>query len=190
MVCNVSRFEDEYAAGSGAENANPVDSIQQYVSENKSAVGRMVTGEFEISTLSEAEKLSTMLANNTPCPDKASIGFWELISNAIEHGNLEIDMDKKTELLLAGQLEVEVLRRLKVEPYCHRLARVDFRRHSNAIHLRVVDEGPGFDFKAVLASDFEHSRPNGRGIHVAQSLCFDTISYLGNGNTVEAVISL
>lgn len=173
-----------------AEKTDTVDAIQQYVAENKPVIGRMVAGEFEITDLTQAEKLSTMLAAHTPCPDKASLGFWELLANAVEHGNLEIDFDTKSELLQSGEIENEIGRRLETSPFRDRVVRVEFRCTRDLIRLRVQDEGPGFDHAKVLAAEMPMDRPNGRGLHVARSMCFDTMCYEGNGNTVEATIKL
>ena len=169
---------------------SPVEAIQQYVAENKPAIGRLLSGEFEISTMVEAEKLSTMLAAHTPCPDRSSMGFWELLANAVEHGNLEIDYDTKSALLLNGQIEDEIERRLGMEPYRSRVVNVKFKCTKEHVWLRVTDQGAGFDFKAALDAEMPMDRPNGRGILVARNLCFDTLTYEGSGNTVEATINL
>lgn len=167
-----------------------VQSIQSYVSTHKSAIGRLVAGEFEIRTLDEAEKLSTMLAANTPCPDKAAMGIWELLSNAIEHGNLEIDFETKTQLLHDGGIEQEISRRLELAPYRDRVARVIFRCAPDAVRIRVEDDGPGFDFRHYLDAAMPVERPNGRGIQIARRMCFDDIAYRGTGSIVEALIWL
>lgn len=173
-----------------AEKVSPVEAIQLYVAQHKPAIGRMVAGEFEITTLNEAEKLSTMLAANTPYPEKVSLGFWELLSNAVEHGNLEIDMQTKADLLLSGQMEAEVERRLTMEPYRGRIVRVSFKCGKKAIRLKVRDQGKGFDYEKFLNSEMPMDKPNGRGLHVARDLCFDSLKYEGCGNVVTATIKL
>src|SRR5262249_26321766 len=89
-------------------------SIQNFVATHKSAVGRMVRGVFEIQTLQEAEKLSSMLATHCPNPEKVAPGIWELLSNAVEHGNLEIGLEEKTAHLERGSFAEEVDRRLSL----------------------------------------------------------------------------
>jgi response regulator RpfG family c-di-GMP phosphodiesterase len=164
--------------------------IQDYVASHKSAVGRMLSAVFEIRTMDEAQKLSTMLATNCPVPEKVAVGIWELLSNAIEHGNLEIDYDEKAKLLESGRLEGELARRLRRAPYADRVARVEFRRATKSVRLRVTDEGPGFDFRRFVEADVPLDRPNGRGICIARTLCFDRMTYRGQGNVVEVVMAV
>jgi anti-sigma regulatory factor (Ser/Thr protein kinase)/DNA-binding NarL/FixJ family response regulator len=164
--------------------------IQDYVASHASAVGRMLSAVFEIRTLDEAQKLSTMLATNCPLPEKVAIGIWELLSNAIEHGNLEIDYDEKAKLLESGRFEGELARRLRQAPYADRVARVEFRRATKSIRLRVTDAGPGFDFRRFVEADMPMDRPNGRGICIARTLCFDRVTYRGLGNVVEVVMAI
>jgi CheY-like chemotaxis protein len=164
--------------------------IQDYVASHKSAVGRMLSAVFEIRTMEEAQKLSTMLATNCPVPEKVAVGIWELLSNAIEHGNLEIDYDEKAKLLESGRFEAELARRLRQPPYAGRVARVEFRRATKSIRLRVVDAGPGFDFRRFVEADLPMDRPNGRGISIARKLCFDRVIYRGQGNVVEVVMAM
>ncbi|HXW29128.1 MAG TPA: ATP-binding protein [Xanthobacteraceae bacterium] len=164
--------------------------IQDYVASHTSAVGRMLSAVFEIRTLDEAQKLSTMLATNCPVPEKVAVGIWELLSNAIEHGNLEIDYEEKAKLLETGRFEGELARRLRQAPYADRVARVEFRRATKSIRLRVTDAGPGFDFRRFVEADMPMDRPNGRGICIARTLCFDRVTYRGPGNVVEVVMAI
>lgn len=164
------------------------ESIQRFVASRKSAVGRMVSAVFEIRSLNEAEKLSTMLAMHYPVPGQVAIGIWELLSNAVEHGNLEIDYDEKTMLVESGSFADEVSRRLNLPRYAGRVVRVEFERTAEAIHLRVIDEGSGFDFARFCDADVPTDRPNGRGICIARRLCFSRLTYRGPGNAVEAVM--
>lgn len=166
------------------------DLITEYVASHTSAVGRMMSGVFEIQTLQEAEHLSTMLATHCPNPEKIAAGIWELLSNAVEHGNLEIDFDEKTKLLENGGFADEVSRRLTLTRYANRIVRVEFERTNNAIHLTVIDEGRGFDFTSFLTADAVAERPNGRGISIVAKSCFDRLTYRGCGNRVEAAIEL
>ena len=183
--------DDEALRGvlrAASARSTALEAIQKYVSTHKSAVGKLISGEFEIRTLEEAERLSTMLAANTPCPEKVSTGVWELLSNAIEHGNLEIDFDAKTELLERGQFEAEIVRRLALPAYADRVVRVRFKRTSKAISFHVADGGPGFDHKKFVSADFSDGLPNGRGIRIARQICFDRVTYSSAGNVVGAVI--
>jgi two-component system cell cycle response regulator len=166
------------------------EAIRDYIASHKSGIGRLVVGLFEIRTLEEAEKLSTMLANNYPVPERVSTGIWELISNAIEHGNLEIDCAEKAQLLHSGYFAEELTRRLALPRYAARVASVEFRRTKTMIRIRVSDQGPGFDFKKYLGATTLSDGPNGRGILIASKFSFDKVIYRGKGNIVDALIKL
>src|SRR5208283_674680 len=144
----------------------------------------------EFRTLEEAERIAGMLAINYSSPEKVAVGIWELLSNAVEHGNLEISYDGKTKLLQSGEFLPEVQRRLLLRPYGGRVARVEFERSRERIRLRVSDEGPGFDFEHFLNADLPADRPNGRGISIARKMCLGRLTYQGRGNVVEVVTPL
>lgn len=166
------------------------DEIKHYVMQNASAFGRLKEGTFEFTTHAQAEHLSAMLALNTPFPEKASMGIWELLSNAIEHGNLGIDMELKAELLTKGKMLEEVESRHAQKPYADRVATAEFKVMKDRIVLRVTDEGEGFDFVSILEGEMPMDLPNGRGIKMANQVCFDEMQFSGTGNQVEAVFHL
>ncbi len=168
----------------------PEEAIRDYIASHKSGIGRLVHGIFEIRTLEEAEKLSTMLANNYPVPERVATGIWELISNAIEHGNLEIDFAEKARLLRNGEFTAEITRRLMSAPYASRIATIAFRRSKTMIRLRITDQGKGFDYMKYLQATSLSEGPNGRGILIASNLSFDKVIYRGRGNSVDAIIEL
>lgn len=168
----------------------PDEAIRAYLASHKSGVGRLITGLFELRTLEEAEKLSTMLANNYPAPERVSTGLWELISNAIEHGNLEIDYAEKAALLQSGDFTEEVGRRLAHPSYAKRVASVEFKRMKTMIRVRITDQGKGFDYAKFQGADVLSEGPNGRGILIASKFSFDKVIYRGRGNIVDAVILL
>ena len=151
------------------------------------AIGRLVSGIFEFRTLAEAEKLSALLAANYPDPDRVAVGIWELLCNAVEHGNLAIDFAEKSRLLRSGTYHAEIEHRLATSPFGKRVARVEFRRNRTRIRLSVLDEGQGFDFRAYLDADMPLDAPNGRGIAIASRLSFDRLTYRGTGNRVDAI---
>lgn len=167
---------------------NPREAVRAYVSSHRSAVGRMCHGVFEIRTLEEAERLSTMLASHCPNPETAAMGIWELLSNAIEHGNLEIDFRQKAELLLCGQFQQEVHDRLNTPHFGLRVVRVEFKRTARTVRIRATDAGAGFDYRTLSTDPLDTVSPNGRGIFLARTISFDKVIYRGAGNIVDAII--
>lgn len=166
------------------------ESVHEFIAAHKSAAGSMVSGIFEFRTLEEAERIAAMLAINYSCPEKVATGIWELLSNAVEHGNLEISYDRKAALLETGDFMLEIERRLHLHPYAQRTARVEFERTAQTIVLRVSDQGPGFDFARFLNADIPMERPNGRGISIAKRMGFGRLTYKGCGNIVEVITDI
>jgi anti-sigma regulatory factor (Ser/Thr protein kinase) len=166
------------------------DAIKEFLASHKSGIGRLMVGQFEIRTMQEAEKLATMLANQYPDSDRVATGIWELLSNGIEHGNLEIDFSQKVELIKSGGYIEEIERRLQMPKYAQRVVEVDFKRTKGAIRLSVCDDGPGFDYSRYFDPSYSPDGPNGRGIMIASKLSFDRVVYQGRGNIVDAIINL
>ncbi len=143
-----------------------------------------------IRTMQEAAVLAERLARQYPDPDTVATGIWELLANAIEHGNLGIKHSEKTDLILKNELNAEIERRLALPLFRDRCAQVEFRREPHQIVLTIQDEGEGFDFETYLEGKARLDAPNGRGIAIAQELCFDRLVYHGDGNWVEATLEL
>jgi signal transduction histidine kinase len=168
----------------------PEEAIKEFLASHKSGIGRLIAGQFEIQTMEEAEKLATMLANQYPDRDRVSTGIWELISNGIEHGNLEIDFETKMELIQSGDYMDEINKRLALTKYASRFVLVDFKRTKGVIRLSVCDDGPGFDYSKFFDPHYAPEGPNGRGIVIATQLSFDRVVYHGRGNIVDAIVNL
>lgn len=175
------------AAGKGPDSYRK-RAIRAYLSSNRPAIGRLVQGEFEIHTLAEAERLATMLASHCPDAENAAMGIWELLCNAIEHGNYGIDCATKARLLGEGALQDELERRAAMSPYRDRIVRVHFRQSSIRIEIRIEDEGDGFDHARYDGDLAPGASPNGRGIALARALAFSSLIYPGSGNLVIATI--
>ena len=109
--------------------------------------------------------------------------------NAIEHGNLGIGHDAKSALAACGDFAREMDVRLRKDPWCHRTAQLTVKRDAGGIHITVADEGEGFDWHPYLAIDERRlTKPNGRGIAIANMLCFDDLRYNDRGNVVTALM--
>lgn len=164
--------------------------LQADVARRKSAIGTIMSGQFVFRTLEEARNLSTMLALACPNSDAVVVGLQELMINAVEHGNLEISARQKRELLMSGGWREEVERRLAHPDYRDRRVIVSFQRGTRMIAFTIQDEGEGFDHEAFLSAPAPGERYRGRGITLARTLSFSSVTYLGSGSVVEAVIML
>lgn len=145
-------------------------------------------GRFHFRTLDEARTLAALVASAYDEPDKVGIGIYELLLNAVEHGNLGITYEEKSRLLAAGSWKAEIAHRLAMPEYAARHVTVEFDREPGSILLIIKDQGAGFDWRPYL--DFTPERAfdaHGRGIAIAHKTCFTRLEYRGNGNEVTAV---
>ncbi len=115
------------------------------------------------------------------------IALREIIINAIEHGNLGVTFEEKSDsimndcyfnLIRERQLEAENL-----DKKIHIEYSVDIER---VVYI-ITDEGKGFNYKNFTESIMEESNDNflahGRGIRMTQS-AFDEVNYNNIGNQV------
>ena len=141
---------------------------------------------FQYRTISECEKLASLLANTCPAPEAIVTGLMELLLNAVEHGNLNITYEEKSELVSKDEWRSEVERRLELPENISKKVDVHFKRTEKEISFYIQDRGKGFDWEEFLEfSTTERAFDNhGRGIAMANKLSFDSVEYIGNGSKV------
>jgi CheY-like chemotaxis protein len=140
-------------------------------------------------TLEEAEGMSIFLANFFDDPDRTLTGVSELLINAVEHGNLGISYQEKSELVTNQEWQKEVNRRLADPKYKDRMVTVIFERKEDACYIQISDEGEGFNWKEYMDVDPSRAMHNhGRGIAMANMLCFSRLIYNKKGNQVTGII--
>lgn len=163
--------------------------LQQDLIKTSHLLQLLNSAEFSFSNLKDARDLARLLASVCPEPSVAILGLSELLINAIEHGNLEISYDEKTDLNDQGTWEQEVERRLNLPAYQSRHAIVRFTRASDGLLFDIIDQGKGFDWEHYLEMRPERVFDNhGRGIAMAKMLSFSQLEYLGKGNHVRAMV--
>ncbi len=153
--------------------------------------GELLTrASYQLRTLEEAEALAGTLARCCPEPGRREGGILELLVNAVEHGNLEITADHKRVLLAEGRWYTEVQARLQDPRFSGRRVQVGFTRGADgAITLSFEDDGPGFDWRAVLAGELAGNESrHGRGIALARAMSFDELGWEGRGHRAVARI--
>ena len=147
--------------------------------------------ELRFSSLEDVNQVAGILAAMCPDPETASTGLFELLLNAVEHGNLGIGYNEKKRLMYEDLWETELKRRLALPEYRERFGTVTFERKSGALEFRITDQGNGFNWEEYRELDPERSLdPNGRGIVMARHYSFSTLEYQGAGNVVTATIAL
>lgn len=165
--------------------------IQESLAAPAKAMDLIRSGRFFFHTMEEGYSLAIFLAQACFDPDKVAFGLNELLSNAVEHGNLGIGFDEKTLLQANETWEREILRRLSLPPYTQKMVEVVVERQTNSLVITITDQGQGFDWQ-----DYDEIRPDrlleshGRGIAMAKALAFEEMEYLGIGNSVRCVARL
>lgn len=155
----------------------------------RAAMGLVRRGVFHVHTLDECGDLAALLAKACPDPRRCVTGLLELLVNAVEHGNLGISYEEKTELIASHAWAGEIERRQELPRNRKRRVEVTLTRLAAATRIRIQDMGEGFHWQ-----DFEGVDPgrmfdsHGRGILLAKWEAFDRVEYLGNGNCVVAEI--
>lgn len=163
--------------------------VQRELSSTAQTLELLHNGTFRFRSLEEARLLAALLAHAYPDPSRAVTGLLELFLNAVEHGNLGITYDEKSRFLEEGTLDDEIARRLTDPAYADRHAVATFIRHGHDLHLSVIDEGAGFDWRPFLQLDPHRAfDSHGRGIATAKMMSFDSLEYHGAGNHVDTIV--
>lgn len=115
------------------------------------------------------------------------IGLVELLTNAVEHGNLKITGSEKNKALENGTLDDLYAQRLNDETLFNRQVSIDFQLASNYCEWLIKDEGDGFDWKTINNPTEEENimELNGRGIFISK-FQFDELEFFDKGNVVRA----
>ncbi|MCT8334088.1 response regulator [Leptospira sp. 85282-16] len=157
------------------------------------ALRHMITGEFRIRSIRESHELAPLLANACPDPERVLTGIMEILNNAIEHGNLGISYQEKSELHDNDKLMEEIFRRLDTPEFKDKFVKVTFEKNEERIEIRVSDQGKGFDWQRYLSVEAMTKnafKTHGRGIFMARKLSFDDLSYADEGRTAVIRIDL
>lgn len=164
--------------------------LQVEVAKRAGAIGLMSEGRFILHTPKEADALAILLGSGFEKSAAVAMGLSELLINAIEHGNLELDYANKSDLIAEGQWDNVIGGRLGSEAYRDRKITVDVTRNISKTVFTITDEGKGFNWRNYV--DLTMDRvfdTHGRGIAMAKKLAFDELEYVGAGNVVKATIS-
>jgi len=148
--------------------------------------------EFVLYSVDEAIALSRLLCHACPIPTNAYTLLYELLVNAIEHGNLEISYDDKTVLQHENRWNEEVKHRLTLEKYKSKKVILQFRKTETEIFFSIQDEGKGFDWEPYMDFSFDGRAhdSHGRGIAMSNHSSGFSVQYCGNGNVVTAKLQL
>ncbi|MDF1548331.1 MAG: response regulator [Bacteroidales bacterium] len=161
----------------------------------KKAEGRVVEKELKIEFDTHFEHISSIVSQliseislKIDDSDKTNIelGLDELITNSIEHGNLDISYEEKVEAVDKNTLVDLYNERLGDPELAKRKVIVNYTQKPGYSEWLITDEGKGFDWKSIPdpTQGAQLMELNGRGIFITNFL-FDEMEYLGRGNQVR-----
>ena len=115
--------------------------------------------------------------------------FQELLTNALEHGNLEIDYDMKTNWMMKGGDMIKLIqKRARESQFANRKIRISFNIGKTASKFSIRDDGNGFDWRKMLDTKADDDMLHGRGISLSRSLVH-SLTYNEKGNEVTFIIA-
>ncbi|MEO6259367.1 MAG: response regulator [Thermoanaerobaculia bacterium] len=172
-----------------AADRSEMKELQLSLRKELQVLGLLNEAALSLRTIDEARDVATVLANVCPDPSAAIIGLTELLVNAVEHGNLGIGYDEKSQLRASGLWNEEVNRRLALPENVAKRVTVKFERTNEEIRFTIRDNGSGFEWKQFLEIDPSRAfHTHGRGIMMARHFSFSAIEYRGAGNEVVATL--
>lgn len=151
----------------------------------------MQSARYRFRSPKEARTLAAALARLCPNQGAVAMGLAELMLNAVEHGNLGIGYEEKSQLMEAGAWQEEVERRLAAPEQAERWALLEIFREEGYLRFTIRDRGEGFDWRGYLELDPARAfDSHGRGIAMARMLAFSSLEYRERGNVVTATVGL
>jgi anti-sigma regulatory factor (Ser/Thr protein kinase) len=110
--------------------------------------------------------------------------------NSVEHGNLGITFEEKTESLANDEYFQVLIDRQKDPKNIAKKISIEYSLHSDRVEFRITDAGDGFDHVKMLNRSKNDISlvpvGHGRGIMMAREF-FDKIQFNEKGNSVYLV---
>lgn len=128
--------------------------------------------------------LAQTLAQYFPQPTLVVTAIYELLLNGMEHGNLGIGFEEKTQLLREGRWREEITRRMGLPECAARRLMISLTAKAHGCELSIADQGGGFAWQQQLQRTMPSARPNGRGLYIAFTAPFEHIAFNAAGNCI------
>ncbi len=118
------------------------------------------------------------------------IALREIIINSIEHGNLEISFDEKSQAISNGSY-FELIRHRQNDPAVkNKRVRIEYSVTDDNITYTISDDGPGFQYTEYLRMSPEAANAgyiaHGRGLFITRNI-FDEVKFNERGNAVTLI---
>lgn len=122
------------------------------------------------------------------------VAIQEVLVNAIEHGNLEINFDKKTELKRRKENYFELLITESNKNYIkERKVEIHYSLSRDNVIYTIIDDGEGFDWKKYMDEEYFNTNADqfistfhGVGLQMVKS-AFDEVNHNEKGNEITLV---
>lgn len=135
----------------------------------------------------EIYQLARQFACYFPQSQDIAVGIYELLLNAVEHGNLGMDRSLKDALLRHGRFAHEICRLMELPEHRDKYVEVEYVESSYFQSLCIGDEGQGFDWRMHMRSLPQAHSLSGRGLLIAKSCGFDCLAFNAQGNRVTCL---
>lgn len=117
--------------------------------------------------------------------DRLHLALFELLMNAIEHGNCGIDYEEKNRWLSAGGDIIDLVRAKLKEPRLKvRRIHFSYRIGEERSSYTIRDEGDGFDWRSRLRERGTNLESHGHGMRMTQAYV-ENLHYNNAGNDVS-----
>lgn len=144
--------------------------------------------EAEDATRHVTKNLSKFISTKTV--NLARIALREIIINAIEHGNLEISYNEKTDAIMGDRYFELIASRCEDPRYRDRRVCIECAIDEKKAVYTITDQGKGFDHARVVRGNSSRANremhAHGRGISMARNI-FNSVKYNKKGNRVTLV---
>ena len=118
------------------------------------------------------------------------IALREIVINAIEHGNLGITFEEKSNAIESDQYFSFINERQLDPDKKNKKVNIEYSLDERRVAYIITDEGMGFDHKQVIQNSADRANEamlsHGRGIAMAANV-FDRVLYNDNGNQVMLI---
>lgn len=156
--------------------------------------GSFIFGNDPMDSLFYTNFLVNYLYNTNRISDDARFSlqmtFSELVTNALEHGNLEIDYKTKTEWLEKGGNMIQLIQERSKDPrYAKKRIKISYNIDRLSSKFTITDDGNGFDWKSCMQkNEADECMLHGRGISLSKSVV-QSLTYNEKGNEVTFTIT-
>lgn len=117
--------------------------------------------------------------------DRLNVSLFELIMNAIEHGNCGISYDEKTEFIKQhGDILPLIRERCRDPKIGNRLVKILYHIEDERSAFTIEDKGDGFDWRARLNDESVSLESHGYGIRMTRHYIQD-LTYNDKGNVAS-----